>query len=153
MSDEDDDEDYKVGYGRPPKKSQFRKGQSGNPKGRPKGAKGFAATMQRQLARKVPVRQGNQTVWMTVEEALSSRALELASKGNIAALRLVFGMEREFSERAVYASGGAAEPPIPDEIDEAIMQHFSALIAQGLPLPGASMTNDGPDQESGNDEA
>ena len=28
--------DYEVGYGRPPKKSQFRKGQSGNPSGRPK---------------------------------------------------------------------------------------------------------------------
>ena len=31
--------DYEVGYGKPPKSSRFKKGKSGNPKGRPKGAK------------------------------------------------------------------------------------------------------------------
>ena len=31
--------DYKVGYGKPPKSGQFKSGQSGNPKGRPKGKK------------------------------------------------------------------------------------------------------------------
>ena len=28
--------EYSVGYGRPPKSTQFRRGRSGNPKGRPK---------------------------------------------------------------------------------------------------------------------
>jgi hypothetical protein len=30
---------YKIGYGKPPKHTQFKKGQSGNKKGKPKGAK------------------------------------------------------------------------------------------------------------------
>jgi hypothetical protein len=34
-----DDEDYEVGYGKPPKDSRFKLGQSGNPKGRPKGSR------------------------------------------------------------------------------------------------------------------
>ena len=34
-----DDEDYEVGYGKPPKDSRFKLGQSGNPNGRPKGSR------------------------------------------------------------------------------------------------------------------
>jgi len=30
---------YEVGYGKPPKQTRFAAGKSGNPKGRPKGAK------------------------------------------------------------------------------------------------------------------
>ena len=30
---------YEVGYGKPPEASKFKKGKSGNPKGRPKGAR------------------------------------------------------------------------------------------------------------------
>jgi hypothetical protein len=30
------DDDYEVGYGKPPENTKFKKGQSGNPKGRPK---------------------------------------------------------------------------------------------------------------------
>jgi hypothetical protein len=31
--------DYQVGYGKPPKDTRFKKGQSGNPRGRAPGAK------------------------------------------------------------------------------------------------------------------
>ena len=33
------DADYQVGYGKPPIETRFKSGQSGNPRGRPKGAK------------------------------------------------------------------------------------------------------------------
>ena|SRR5437868_14511965 len=39
MSKDDSTDDYEVGYGKPPKNSQFQKGVSGNPTGRPKKAR------------------------------------------------------------------------------------------------------------------
>ena len=35
------EDDYEVGYKKPPKHSQFQPGESGNPKGRPKGSRNF----------------------------------------------------------------------------------------------------------------
>ena len=45
--------DDEVGYGKPPKSGQFKPGQSGNPRGRPKGARNVNTLMQRELARKI----------------------------------------------------------------------------------------------------
>ena len=53
----DEVNDYEVGYGKPPKHSQFKKGRSGNPKGRPKGAKGFVASLKRVLSEETGLRR------------------------------------------------------------------------------------------------
>lgn len=47
-----DDDDYKVGYGKPPKHSQFPPGKSGNPKGRTKGARGLKTDLEAELKSK-----------------------------------------------------------------------------------------------------
>ena len=44
-SQEDEREERRVGYGRPPVATQFRQGVSGNPRGRPKGARNFATVV------------------------------------------------------------------------------------------------------------
>ena len=42
---DDDKADYKVGYKKPPLHSRFQKGQSGNPRGRPRGSKNFSTLL------------------------------------------------------------------------------------------------------------
>ena len=45
----DETGDYEVGYGKPPRHSRFVKGQSGNPRGRPAGAKNFTTLLEEAL--------------------------------------------------------------------------------------------------------
>jgi hypothetical protein len=44
---------YDVGYGKPPLHTRFRKGQSGNPKGRGKGTKNFATLFMKAMSQPV----------------------------------------------------------------------------------------------------
>ncbi len=48
-----DDETYEVGFGKPPRRTQFAKGKSGNPRGRPKGALNVATILERTLEEEV----------------------------------------------------------------------------------------------------
>src|SRR3954468_3734508 len=56
----------RVGYGRPPRATRFKPGQSGNPRGRPKGAKSLDQVLRTALDRRVPDprRGGRHTVRM-----------------------------------------------------------------------------------------
>lgn len=71
-----------VGYGRPPVHTRFKPGQSGNPKGRPKGAKGLKTLARELLTAKVPVRTASGEKKMHRIEAVLHKAFELALKGN-----------------------------------------------------------------------
>ena len=71
-----DDDDYEVGYGKPPKHSRWEKGQSGNPKGRPKGSRGLKSDLDRVL-RKVLTIEGRGT---TLKGTTQLLALEMLAR-------------------------------------------------------------------------
>jgi len=73
------DDDYEVGYGKPPKATRFRKGTSGNPKGRPRGSKKaqvlcrrdtFVRIVMEEVDRKVRVNDGNRVIEVTALQAV-----------------------------------------------------------------------------------
>ena len=59
MSDDSDDE--KVGYGRPPTRTQFQKGRSGNPSGKSRKQRSFADDVSRALQERVVVTKDGRT--------------------------------------------------------------------------------------------
>jgi hypothetical protein len=77
MSGDDDDE---AGYGKPPKSGMFKKGQSGNPKGRPKGVKNFQTELRSVLRSKVTVTEAGKLKSVSVVEAALMRLREKALK-------------------------------------------------------------------------
>jgi Family of unknown function (DUF5681) len=88
-----------VGYKKPPASGQFKKGQSGNPKGRPTNAPepASAAYLFRKVANEMVVMNsagGNQ--WMTRWEALARQVQKLALTKDASAARLLYRMKKAF---------------------------------------------------------
>ena len=94
MSGDDDDE---AGYGKPPKSGMFKKGQSGNPKGRPKGVKNFQTELCSVLRSKVTVTEAGKLKSVSTVEAALMRLREKALKGDQRALEILLGYARESS--------------------------------------------------------
>jgi hypothetical protein len=94
MSRDDNDE---MGYGKPPKKGMFKKGQSGNPKGRPKGVRNFQTELQNVLCSKVTVTVAGKPKSVSVVEAALMRLREKALKGDQRALEIVLGYAQDSS--------------------------------------------------------
>ena len=82
--------DYEVGYKKPPPDFQFRKGQSGNPKGRPKGVNNFKTDLAAELNERVRITEGGEEKVLTKQQVLIKRATEKGSKGDMRAIEVVF---------------------------------------------------------------
>lgn len=78
-----------VGYGKPPKAHQFKPGQSGNPKGRPKGAKNLLKLIAKHAAKKVSVIEGGMEKKMPRMDVVITAMFNKASKGDVSAARLL----------------------------------------------------------------
>jgi Family of unknown function (DUF5681) len=117
--------DYSVGYGRPPVSTRFPKGKSGNPRGRPKGAKNLTTLLAEELNRKIAIREGDVTRRVTKREAMVKRICESALKGDHKALMAIMQVDR----------GDGSDRVAPDQTDlsaedrEILSHRLAALMA------------------------
>lgn len=77
-----DESEYEVGYGKPPSNTQFKKGQSGNPKGRRKGGKNMHTIMKDVLEQTVTIKEDGQTRRVKYSEAFVRQLAANALKGS-----------------------------------------------------------------------
>ena len=75
-----------VGYKRPPKRHQFQKGRSGNPRGRARGSRNFATLLRETADRRVRVTIDGKPTTMNFEELLLRKVVSKAAEGKSAAL-------------------------------------------------------------------
>lgn len=74
--------DYEIGYGRPPKSTRFKPGQSGNTKGRPKGSTNLENLLNKALDAKVTIETQNGTKRITKREAIMLKWVNQALSGD-----------------------------------------------------------------------
>ncbi len=80
---------YEVGFGKPPKQTRFKKGRSGNPRGRPRKKPDLYSELTKVLHENVTVTIDGQSEKVTVQQALLLRLRDHALLGEVWAEKLL----------------------------------------------------------------
>jgi hypothetical protein len=122
MTDESN-RDYDIGYGKPPLHSQFGKGHSGNPRGRPKGSPNLSTLIDSALNEKVIVSENGKRKRITKREAILKQLVNKAASGDPKSIHMLLTEIRLAEGRQP-----SAEPMLLDETDrEVIRQLYQRL--------------------------
>lgn len=120
---------YEVGNKRPPKHSRFKPGQSGNPKGRPKGSHSLSASVGQELRKPVTAMKGGKPVKMTKGGLIANQLVDNSMKNNLKATALVLKLEQQDCRELAKVEGDQSPawppPEKPRRNFEQIMRDFA----------------------------
>jgi hypothetical protein len=116
----DDRDDYEVGYGKPPRHTQFSRGQSGNPRGRPAGSKNLATLVSEALNEPVIVAENGGRRKISKREAIVKQLVNRSAKADWRAIKILLDIVREIEGRiepeTVESSFSAADEKVIEQI-------------------------------------
>ncbi len=116
--------DYEVGYKNPPKQTRFKKGQSGNPNGRPKGTKDLKAELMEELQELILVTEGGSRRTVSKQRAmlksLTAKAVQGDARAATILVNLVLRLIRQDED-----TDGADDL---SEEDLAILEHYEMRL-------------------------
>jgi len=119
--------DYAVGYGKPPRHTQFKKGQSGNPRGRPSGSKNLKTLLSEALNEPVIVTENGRHRKITKREAIVRQVVDCSATPDLRAVKIVFDLLRDIE--------GQSEPASPETsaftaADEEVIEQVKARLVR-----------------------
>src|SRR6516165_1495791 len=114
------DSEYDVGYGKPPQHTRLKKGQSGNPTGRPKGTKNLTTLLEKELKQRVVITENGRRRSITKQEAMLKHLVNKAVSGDRHLMQLLLDEIRLVEAR------NASDPRAAnlDETDRETMRHI-----------------------------
>jgi Family of unknown function (DUF5681) len=132
-----------IGYGNPPSHTQFKPGQSGNPRGRPKGTLNFATDLKRTLETPITLNDGGKTKRVSTQKGLFLRTREKALKGDSRALELLLELARVLSVGSTEAA-----TKIVSADDQAILDAFRTEVLGDAKADSSKASDEGSSDEA-----
>jgi len=116
---------FDVGYGKPPLHSQFRKGKSGNPKGRPRGSKGLRGLLRDALWEDIGARNGGKPRKISVLKAIIQAQVDQALAGSDRAALTVIKLADQLDALREQDTADEALPPAQQELVNEVLRAIS----------------------------
>jgi hypothetical protein len=126
---ERDDGDYPVGFGRPPRHTRFRPGRSGNPRGRPKGAKNVATALEQELNARVNITENGKRRRVAKRTVIAKHLVNSAAQGDLKATALLL---QQFRPVAKESAGPLTDEPLSREEDRLVMESITQRILRAV---------------------
>jgi hypothetical protein len=92
VADDNRKDRYETGYGKPPRHTQFQKGQSGNSRGRPRGAKNVATIIREALRESVMINENGRRTKAPKLEVIFKQLINKAAKGDLRSIQLLIAL-------------------------------------------------------------
>jgi len=123
----DKDGDYEVGYGKPPRHTRFAKGQSGNPRGRPPGAKSFTTLLDEALNERVLVAENGGRRKVSKRHAIVTQLVNRAATADFRAMKMLLDFARDTERQTEPASPESAAFT---EAEERVLEQLKARFSK-----------------------
>jgi hypothetical protein len=124
---------YEIGWGKPPQRTHFQKGRSGNPKGRVPGTRNLKTDLSNELGGRIRFREGDREISIPKQEAFLKSLIGRALKGDARASALLVTMMAKLLD--------VASAPAPTEVaagEQAIIDaYFTRRFAEAA-IPKAN---------------
>jgi hypothetical protein len=144
-----EDRNYEVGYGKPPKHTRFKPGQSGNPKGRKPGSKNVMTLLEQTLFDTVKVRENGKVRRVPAIQACLLNLRNQAIKGESKALDRYIRLACLHHSAQPESSSATAPEAVDQAADLALLQELQRML-RGDPANGISFATEadgeGPDR-------
>src|SRR3981081_1480497 len=89
---------YDVGYKKPPKANQFRKGRTGNPRGKRRGEENLVSVFKRHVLKRLKINDGDKIRTITLAEAVILKNYNAALQKNPFAMTNMFRLAEDAGE-------------------------------------------------------
>jgi Family of unknown function (DUF5681) len=119
---------YEVGYGKPPRHTRFKKGQSGNPKGRPKGSQNLTTLLSEALNERVIVTENGGRRRITMRQAIIKQLVKRSATADWRAMKILLDIVRGLEGET---EPGSAASAAFTEADQEIIEQLRARFSKG----------------------